>query len=288
MLIICLSSLLTGSPGKEHRITKPSPTKEFKQRPRGAPTSFHLPESSSLASILAEHCAQPRGGPWGRRAARRTGPRGPRRAVGLGSLSQRLSAWAPPPVKSPAFSARLSPQTTQVQASDKKPPWGHGWGRLPAAPALYFCEMTSTCAEGGRARGENLKLPPGYPALSRHSPGAEAAATHGKERSHRSSRAELEMEWAHLRWAKQRETRDDAAACGRAGWRRAVPLTTRGSLTRGRCNGAVSNSFPLAMLFDVPPGYTCRRALSKFTWPKKKGKCFYWSPGSKWDCAVRT
>ena len=161
ILIICLSSLLTGSPGKEHRITKPPPTKEFKQRPQEAPMSVHLPESSSLASILAEQCAQPRGGPWGGRTLRQNGCPKNRTAKPAQGSPPGLSRPAALRLGTPSNKVScLSPQTTQVQASDKDPPWGHGWGRFPAAPALYFCEMTGTCAEGGRAWGENLKLPP--------------------------------------------------------------------------------------------------------------------------------
>ena len=55
IVTICISCFMTGGPGKEHRTNKPPPIGRVQERSKGDTNmSDHLPESFSLASILAE------------------------------------------------------------------------------------------------------------------------------------------------------------------------------------------------------------------------------------------
>ena len=55
IVTICMSCFMTGGPYKEHGTNKPPPTRRVQERSKGD-TMYpnHLPESFSLASILAE------------------------------------------------------------------------------------------------------------------------------------------------------------------------------------------------------------------------------------------
>ena len=115
-----LSYFTTGDPGKEHRTHKPPPARRIQERSKGDTTCPATSQNPSCwhPSWLSNVCATRRD-PESERLARdnlethsisiKPEPRG--RAVLLGSLTLLFSARHPFPIKSLAWSVRVSPWT---------------------------------------------------------------------------------------------------------------------------------------------------------------------------------
>ena len=136
IVTICVSYFITGRPGEELRTNKSPPMGKVKRRSH---VSNHLPESSSLASILAEQRVHHQEGPWVRMIGQRQPgnqshhhktrdcePRGT--AVPWDPLLFCSPPRSPFPIKSLALSACMSPQTIHLHVLDKSPLLGPGRG----------------------------------------------------------------------------------------------------------------------------------------------------------------
>ena len=136
-----MSCFTTGDPCKEHRTNKPPPTRKVQERSKGdrQHMSDRLPESFSLASILAEQGCTARKGSeseWLAKDNLETNPITIKPETA--SHVAELFSWAPLPycsppgcpfpVKSLALSAHVSPQTIHFRVLDKSPVLGTGTG----------------------------------------------------------------------------------------------------------------------------------------------------------------
>ena len=136
---------MTGGPDKEHGTNKSPPTGRIQERSEKhamCPTS--LPESSLLASILAEWCGATRKDPesgWSARDSPETNPitTKPEAASHVAEQSWvPLASFSPPGApfqQSPVWSALVSPPAIHFWVSDKSPFLGPGRG-------LHSCSMT--------------------------------------------------------------------------------------------------------------------------------------------------
>ena len=147
---ICMSCFMTRGPGKEHVTNKPPPTWRVRERSKKRHMSDHLPESFSLASILAEQGVHHQEGLWVRMIDE--GQPGNQshhhetqdcephqshhhetqdcephvRAVLLGSLTLLLSARAPLPNKASSFVSTRVSSDNSLPSARQEPifrPW---------------------------------------------------------------------------------------------------------------------------------------------------------------------
>ena len=134
-----MSCFTTGGPGKEHGTNKPTTNwKSSGKVKRRHHMSDHLPESFSLASILAEQGVHHQEGFW----VRMIGYRPEINPITIkpqttSHMAEQFSwvPWpycSPPgcpfPIKSLALSAHVSPRTIHFRVLDKNPVSGPGRG----------------------------------------------------------------------------------------------------------------------------------------------------------------